>query len=453
VLARANKTSIVVHGTPDRVSIFGVKLPMYNAQRPGTPVLQAVRVTSPQLSSAWQSAQPIALVQVTDLGVHARIGATEGVVWVTSATDGRPRANAVVTLFDGKGKRRATARSNAEGIAGLSGFAEDTAQAGYDNVEGYVIVTLGNDRALTSISQYDPDLSPWRFNVRSAWGDERLPAAGAVFTERGIYRPGEPLYAKAIVRLGNLGQLTVPSKSDSVKWTFSDREGGTLRERTVALSPFGTSDQTIALPATLPLGSYDVRVSLKRPGHYVELARASYRVAEYRPPEFLVDVATDSAARFPGDSVTARVEARYLFGAPMGRAAVSWTARQTSLDFWDLSIPGTDGYYLGENGMWWEEYQDRTPTQTIAEGSDTLDASGRTALRVALGEPPKGRPARAVIEATVTDVNRLIKQFLEMKKMMQRMSRGGMRAVRSLRLGATFRFRSRPKPPATRANR
>jgi signal recognition particle subunit SRP54 len=30
---------------------------------------------------------------------------------------------------------------------------------------------------------------------------------------------------------------------------------------------------------------------------------------------------------------------------------------------------------------------------------------------------------------TVTDVNRLMKQFLEMKKMMQRVSKGGMRAL------------------------
>jgi signal recognition particle subunit SRP54 len=30
---------------------------------------------------------------------------------------------------------------------------------------------------------------------------------------------------------------------------------------------------------------------------------------------------------------------------------------------------------------------------------------------------------------TVTDVNRLIKQFLEMKKMMQRMNKGGMRGL------------------------
>ena len=59
-------------------------------------------------------------------------------------------------------------------------------------------MTLADDRALLGIHEYDPDLSLWQFNVTPASGSERLPAAAAVFTERGIYRPGEPVYAKAI---------------------------------------------------------------------------------------------------------------------------------------------------------------------------------------------------------------------------------------------------------------
>ncbi|HWA17084.1 MAG TPA: MG2 domain-containing protein, partial [Gemmatimonadales bacterium] len=260
---------------------------------------------------------------------------------------------------------------------------------------------------LTSISSYDPDLSPWRFNVRSGYGNERLPVAAAVFTERGIYRPGEPLYAKAIVRRGNLGALQAPLKSDSIRWTFNDRDGGLIKEITVAPSAFGTSDQKLTLPADLPLGSYSVSIKQKRGREWIELASTSYRIAEYRPPEFLVDVSADSGARFPGDSANANIEARYLFGAPMGRAAMTWVARQTTLDFWELGIPETEGFYFGENGWWWEDYNGASGmTQVIGQGADTLDASGRASVRVGLVAPPKGRPARATIEASITDVNR-----------------------------------------------
>jgi len=51
----------------------------------------------------------VALIQVTNLGVHARVGAEEGVVWVTGASDGAPRAGATATLYDDHGRVRAEA--------------------------------------------------------------------------------------------------------------------------------------------------------------------------------------------------------------------------------------------------------------------------------------------------------------------------------------------------------
>ncbi|MDZ4862126.1 MAG: MG2 domain-containing protein [Gemmatimonadota bacterium] len=399
--------TVAVSGARDRVRIYGAKLPLYNAQRTGSPVLQFVRVTSPSLSQEWQANQPWAIVQVTDLAVHGKIGIGDGVVWVTGVNDGKPRAGALVTLYDMEGKVRARGRTDAQGLALLTGFRPDTSsEYSHNGLEGYLIAALGNDRALTSISEYDADLSPWRFNARSAYGSDRFPLAAAVFTERGIYRPGEPLYAKAIVRSGTLGALTVPARGDSLKWIFAGRDGGSLKETTVALSSFGTSDQRFTLPADLPLGSYDVRLQQRRNAAWIDIAQTSYRVAEYRPPEFLVEASTDSGTRFPGDSISARVEARYLFGAPMARAEVTWIARQTSLDFWSLDIPGTEGFYLGENGWWWEEERGGNETQVLDQGSDTLDAQGRITLRSALAAPVKGRPARATIEAGVIDVNR-----------------------------------------------
>jgi hypothetical protein len=44
--------------------------------------------------------------------------------------------------------------------------------------------------------------------------------------------------------------------------------------------------------------------------------------------------------------------------------------------------------------------------QIPASGLDTLDAGGRLGLRLRLGDTERGRPSRATIEATVTDVNR-----------------------------------------------
>jgi len=416
LLPAATHQRIPVTGLPDVPRVTAVRLPTSNAARPGSATLLAVKIASGQ-SDPDDQFKPVALIQVTDLAVHARIGTEEGVVWVTGVGDGKPRAGAKVTLHDPKGKQRATAVTDARGLARLSGFAppdttgpvssEDCEYCGSgDGFEGYVAASLGTDRALLGISQYDPDLSPWQFNVSSAWGDQRRPSAATVFTERGIYRPGEPVYAKAIVRRGPLGALAVP-RGDSLRWRFLGRDDAVLKDTIVALSPFGTSALTFPLGPDVPLGEYRVVVQTKRDGRWGRAADTWYRIAEYRPPEFLVSVAAAKTPRFAGDSLAATVEARYLFGAPMARASVTWFARQRTAWSWEYEIPNTDGFTLGETGWWWEEDEGGSRSgQVLQSGTDTLDGAGRLRLALAAPPPPKGRPTWTTFEATVVDVNR-----------------------------------------------
>jgi uncharacterized protein YfaS (alpha-2-macroglobulin family) len=412
VAATATTRIVPVTGARDVPLVSAIKLPTYNAARPDAPTLTMVRIARARADTAGRERSGIALVQVTDIGVAARLGAEEAVVWATTLHDGRPSAGADVTLYDRSGGVRARGTTDAQGLARLTPLAPDTTSdprtrrygAGF---EGYVAVTAGSDRAVVPFSAYAWELSPWRFNVSAAGPARRIPAAAAVFTERGIYRPGEVVHAKAIVRTGNLGALRVPSRGDSLHWVFYDREAGRIRDTTVAVSAFGTADQALPVAPDLPLGTYRVAVALKRDGAWTELASAFYRIAEYRPPEFLVSVATDTGPHFAGDSLAATVEARYLFGAPMGRAAVSWQVRQIPVGAWALSIPRTEGWYLGESGWWWEDEEGASPgTQVIASGTDTLDAMGHLTLRATAGRSVKGRASRISFAATITDVNR-----------------------------------------------
>ncbi|HXY19901.1 MAG TPA: MG2 domain-containing protein [Gemmatimonadales bacterium] len=410
VAAGATTRALAVTGPHDAPLVSAVKLPAYNAARPDAPTLTLMRIAQSRDDTTERRRQ-VALVQVTDLGVAVRMGAEEGVVWVTTVHDGLACPRATVTLYDRRGRVRATGTTDAQGLVRFTDLPPDTSGteqarrfgAGFD---GYVAVTLASDRAVVPLTSYAWELSPWRFNVSGADPRARIPAAAAVFTERGIYRPGETVHAKAIVRTGSLGALRVPSRGDSLHWVFYDREDGTLRDTTVAVSGFGTAEQALPVAADLPLGTYRVGVALRRAGEWTELATAYYRIAEYRPPEFLVSIAADTGPHFAGDTLTGTVEARYLFGAPMARAAVSWEVRQSPLSPWALDIPGTDGWYLGESGWWYEDDDEGPGARVVASGTDTLDATGHLALRVPAGEAQKGRGARVAIAATVTDVNR-----------------------------------------------
>ena len=411
VVTGAKVIRVPVRRAIDHPMITGVKLPTINGA--GHRGLVAVRIGAPE-SVKLDDGSPIALVQVTDLAVHVKLGAVSGVVWVTRVSTGAAVPGATVTIRDTKGNAIATAATDARGLATFPRIARirPAAAAADDSddpqvPDSYVEATLGDDRALVGIGQYDPDLSPWNFGVYGAWGNRRLPLAGAIFTERGIYRPGEPLYAKAIVRRGTLGSLAAPAARDSVRIVFRDRENAPVKQHVVRLSAFGTASDQYTVPLDAKLGYYTVAVEYQWQGHWEEIDQTGYRVAEYRPPEFLVDATGPKTPLFAGDSARANVEARYLFGAPMARAAVQWEATRTQLYWWGLDIPGLDAgdWYLGESGWWWEDDEESRTTVT-ASGTDTLDASGRLTLRVATPPAEKGRAAMVTLTATVTDVNR-----------------------------------------------
>ena len=401
----------------DRPSYTGVAIPAPNARLAGAPTLWAVRVHASGNTTASRGA-PIALVQTSDLGVHAKIGAEDGAVWVTGASDGEPRAGAVITLRDARGRQLARATTDASGVARLANIrppqpaAQNDEDGGYyaQAFSGFVTATLGDDRAIVGVSSYDPDLGLWQFGVTPAWGDDRVPLAGGVFTDRGIYRPGEEVYAEAIVRAGPLGALTVPAPSDSIQWIFADREGVTILDTVVAPSRFGTAERVLRLGAAAPLGDYSVRIQAKRRGVWRSVGYTSFRVAEYRPPEFLVDVTAPTDPRLPGDTLEAAVQARYLFGAPMARAEVGWQVRRAPLSMWELEIPGTEGWYVGDEYSWWDDEggAGRAGPEVTESGVDTLDAGGLATLRVPLRAPSGGLAARVTLSAAVTDVNRQV---------------------------------------------
>ena len=407
VAPRAETRRIPVKAGTDTSAITGLRLPVVDASRPGVATLFAVKVLPSRRGASTES--PVSLVQVTDIGITARIGMEEGMVWVTGVSDGLPRPGARVVFRGPDGRTIASGQTDARGLARLTGYrfapGENDDAHESSSLEGYVSATLGNDRGIVAVNRYDPDLSPWNFGVSSAWGDQRYPIAGAVFTERGIYRPGEQVFAKAILRTGSLGALTRPARTDSVKWIFTDRDGETVADTTTGLSEFGTAAHTLTIPAAAPIGHYAVRVQMKRLGAWRDVAYSGYRVAEYRPPEFLVDLTAAQTPSHPGETFRVGVSARYLFGAPMGRAEVRWTARQTAVGAWALDIPGTDGWQLGETGWWWDD-EGGNDTDFFANGTDTLDARGELTIQTTLPAAKSTRASQVTIEATVTDVNR-----------------------------------------------
>ncbi|MCA9527194.1 MAG: hypothetical protein KC549_12970, partial [Myxococcales bacterium] len=342
-----------------------------------------------------------ALAQVTDLGLHGKISPNDVTLWVWKLSDGQPAAAARVELLDKTGRVLAQAEADAEGVARLPGVdALDLPKVDpwgnrlWDPPPVVARVRLGDDVVMAALES-DWSLSPYRFGLDSAWENSAPQAEGLVFTDRGIYRPGETVYLKGALRERVLGKLRTPA-GRSVTLEVKDPKGATIATTTHALSRFGGFAAEVKLPPHV-VGTYGFVIS-DAPSKLSWSATA--QVAEYRAPTFLVDVTPAPGAFYAGQKFQATVEGRYLFGAAMPGAEVAWSLSARPGDFEPAEA---NGYVFGRRRSWSDEEPGR---QLLASGTWTLDAQGRFAFEGGPAETDPDRPRRYTLEASVTDVDR-----------------------------------------------
>lgn len=404
------RTRVPLTPSPDRARIVAVAMPLATARETG---LQLVRVRDAAVlrdTTRRDDWFRLALVQVTDLGVHAKVGDDAGTVWVTDARDGRARSGVAVSLHDRSGAVLARAVTDADGMANLRGYAwprRDTAE-GSSLDEAYVLARAGDDRAMIAVRDGDPDLAPWRFGMPGAWGVERADVAGALFTERDLYRPGEAVHVKAIVRRGPLGTLDAPGPRDSVRWVRRNAEYAIIDSLPAVLSTFGTADTRLPIPADAPIGTYSVSLEWRHRQEWRSVATASYRIAEFRPAEFLVDLVPLAAPARGGDSLQARVSARYLFGGAMAGAGVQWSLTREPVPAWELAVPGMEAWMLGDADDGWAGAERDAGPEFLASGTDSLGRDGSLVLAVPTPTLAPGRAMRVTLATNVVDVNRRV---------------------------------------------
>jgi len=203
-----------------------------------------------------------------------------------------------------------------------------------------------------------------------------------IFSDRGIYRPGETLHAKGIVRELRDGKLVVPEAGRRVEWQLvrNTQDEPVLTGETT-LTATGSWEAEIALPASLPTGHYVLRALG---------ASCEVKLDEFRAPPFAVETVEASSAE--PDVSRVRVLSRYFHGAPNARAAVRWRA------VWSPFTPEpAEGVGLPDRWLSARDYcspsrELRAPhgagaesaandsTDRVFEGTATLDTDGAAEL-------------------------------------------------------------------------
>ncbi|HVP55764.1 MAG TPA: alpha-2-macroglobulin family protein [Candidatus Eisenbacteria bacterium] len=319
------------------------------------------------------------IVVVTDIAIISKAAPGRLLCYVVDRTTGNPIAGAATRVWIEQ-QEIASKATDQNGLLDLT-----ITQAKPENVA--VLATYQDEVAV---------------NAPGAWnmGAESRNLRGYTYTDRPVYRPGDTVHFKTIVRTETPSGYVIPKDRELRLELRDPRTYQPIWQQTVTLSDLGTGHWDYPIPADANLGFY--YLNMQSGERYVEGVRFS--VQDYKKPEYAVKVTAQTLRVLQGQPIKATIDARYYFGEPVANARVKWVVHTST--YWPFgryesdSDNSDDGYDGGESEP---GEADTFGTEQESEQSGLLDADGKLQITIPTRVNPKKQDVTYRIEARVTD--------------------------------------------------
>ncbi|MGI9457365.1 MAG: MG2 domain-containing protein, partial [Aeoliella sp.] len=214
-------------------------------------------------------------------------------------------------------------------------------------------------------------------------------------TDRPVYRPGQKVNYKLWIERA---KYDGPEESEFAHKAFQieifDPKGEKVHTAQLTANAYGGVAGEWELAAGATLGHYRF--------HLVNYGGGSFRVEEYKKPEFEVTIDAPDEPLALGDKFDATITARYYFGEPVREGTVKYKVSRTSRDAqwfpaarWDW-LYGSGYWWFGNNydwypgwGRWgcrspypWWIWRQPQPPEIVAEGESPLGNDGTVSITI-----------------------------------------------------------------------
>ena len=372
------------------------------AGEPLPPGLYYLELSAPEVRAKVTAYQPSRYMFVKSrLNLTLKQAKSEALIWATDLASGQPVSELPVMLYSKSAPVGPIGTTNGSGLYHAKALKLQDLWESLFAVAG----EPGGEEFGIAFNNWDQGITPWDFSLDSEFWASQYQAN--LYTDRPIYRPGQTVYFKGILRADDDARYSLPSDIKKVGVRVGDPQGKELYKKDLALNDMGTLNDQLVLDAEAPLGYYYVEI--QDPAHDLYTS-ASFQVAEYKKPEYQISVTTDRDAYLGGDSIDATAEASYYFGGPVAGAAVHWSVLSSDYSF-SFKCP------QGQTCPWysWSDYeggafgQDQRSYgsygQLVAEGDTKTDVQGRVTFRVPADISKNTQSQLFTIEVSVTDIN------------------------------------------------
>lgn len=174
-----------------------------------------------------------------------------------------------------------------------------------------------------------------------------------LFTDRPLYKPGDTVYFKAVIRDDNDALYTVPQGTAHVKVFKDYQREQPLFEKNIPLSSEGTVAGSYVIPEDGKTGNYQIEVDTGLEVERTQWLRGLtyFSVQEYRKPEYSLDVRVPKTEIVNGENATFQISGQYFFGQALKGKLIKYTVGANNYYSSDFYYPN-DQENIDSYGYW-----------------------------------------------------------------------------------------------------
>ncbi len=345
------------------------------------------------------------LVQLTNLGIFTQIFPGSGIVRVTHLSDGSPAAHVAVDVRAVNGDHPntgakplcASGTTNASGTMSLSQIDIERCTALARVTSGAPpLLVVARDGADWSWVDLDSYSGIYNYDIPGGWSAGRPLSRGILYPDRDLYKPGESGELSGVAYLLN-NDILAAAPHAAYKVVISDPDGNTIRTSTVQTDGYGVFSLPLKFSPNARLGYYSVAAT----GPAGDTLYGSFRVAEFRAPNFKLALNVAAPNVIAGTTQQATATGSYLFGGALsGAKAVISVTRDVAM----IAPSGYDAYTFGRQWFW----PQNSPSfdTNVSQTTGTFDAAGKLLASVPV-PADLSFPMAYSIDVNATDASNL----------------------------------------------
>ena len=253
------------------------------------------------------------------------------------------------------------------------------------------------------LSRYDFGLSSYYdYNEQK---DSKVTQNYKIFTtsDRPIYRPGQKVYFKGVIRKDNDGAYENLPSGEKINVFIKDAQNKSISTQSLPISTFGSYFGEFDLSKDASLGLYYLQSEFQGNSY-----SAQFQVEEYKKPDMSISVNPSKTSYSQGDNAGININASYYFGAPVSDSPVDWTLQTSDYSFrwdkdWRFEFEDPDSYW--SRPWWYYSGSSYYSGKVITKGDGKTDSKGNLDILIPIDISKYKASQKMIVEASVNDIS------------------------------------------------